>query len=134
MCNTVKCKICGKEENLHWIDQMNEELKRESLCFTCNHWRNQHQLDLEVRGEYGYAIVNGTHYVLGKHKPHTWPTGMGGSLYKIIFNDGTVKFNDNLWCQGVIPEGHWREVMPDNARFETPTPEERKTYFEQFNG
>lgn len=112
------CCICGKEENpTNWVQDCGEKLMKHKMCFECNHWRGQHEADLNERGKHNYAIVNGIHYVLA---PHTdgYFKGFGGHKFKFEFLDGTIKECDNVWCQGDIKEAHphWLEVMPDNAK------------------
>ena len=114
----LKCSICGKElDTDELIDKCSKELEHHKLCFICNFWRAQHEADINVRGEHGYAIVNGEHYVL---LPHTdgYFKGFGGRVFKFLFFDGTIVECDNVWYQGNINDAHphWREIMPDNAK------------------
>lgn len=37
-----------------------------------------------------------------------------------------------MWFQGKIPEGHWRELMPDNAKFLTKDMKATKEQFLRF--
>ena len=114
---SIKCKICGKHEApSRFFDGYATELRRHNMCHTCNHWRYNHELDLTERKEHGYAIIKGTHYVLAPHTDDYFK-GFSGRKFRIRFNDGYETTCDNLWCQGDIPEGHWRELMPDNAQF-----------------
>ena len=113
---TFICKICGVEENTdHWINR--KELEKHCMCQRCSHWREQHELDQTERGEHGYAIYNGTHYVLKPHTDAVAFKGFGGHNFKIKFNDGFETECDNMWCQGDIPDGHWRDLMPDNVAY-----------------
>lgn len=117
MKTTIKCKVCGSEEDLtHWSNA--KDLERNCLCQRCNYWYEQHDIDQNVRGKYGYAIIDGSHYVLCSPTNSRFK-GFGGHLFTIQFNDGHIAECNNLWCQGEIPEGHWRELMPDNAKFLT---------------
>ncbi len=116
--NEFTCCICGKKENPeHWCDDCAKSLVKHQMCFKCNHWRLQHEADIKERGEHGYAIVNGYHYVLAPHTDSFFK-GFGGCKFKFEFLDGTIKECDNVWCQGDIKEAHphWLEVMPDNAK------------------
>lgn len=107
------CKICGVEEDTErWIN--GKELEAHQMCITCNHWREQVELDKNERGEHGYAIFEGIHYVLSPHTDAQVFRGFGGRKFTMKFNDGHETVCDNVWCQGVIPEGYWREQMPDN--------------------
>lgn len=116
----IICKICGaEEESNRWIPKTKEEVEKEQMCFSCLHWARQHRLDLTERGEHGWAVINGVHYVLCPHTDLNWPRGMGGVKKRIRFFDGYETICDNLWCQGDIPSGHWRDLMPDNAKFVT---------------
>ena len=113
----ITCKICGKQEDIsHFYDDYAAELESHQMCHTCNHWRLQHELDQTDRGEHRYAIIGGTHYIL---EPHTddYFKGFSGHKFRIRFHDGFETTCDNLWCQGDIPAGHWRDIMPDNAQF-----------------
>ena len=112
------CCICGKQESpTHWVDECGNELMEHQMCFECNHWRKQHELDITERGEHGYAIVNGGHYVLEKSAPNNYFKGFGGHKFKFEFLDGTTVECDNVWFQGEVTKAHphWREVMKDNA-------------------
>lgn len=110
------CKICGKyEANDEWNEEYTQMLDNQQLCFTCNHWRQQHEWDKE-RGEHNWAVVDGHHYVLEEAAPEESPfKGFGGHMVTVKFNDGTVKKCNNLWHQGEITNPHWRALMPDNA-------------------
>ena len=111
----IKCRICGSEEDLSkWINA--DVLEHNRLCQHCNHWHEQREMDITVRGKHGYAIINGGHYVLCESTNSRFK-GFGGRLFRIQFNDGHIAECDNLWFQGYIPEGYWRELMPDNAIF-----------------
>lgn len=117
MKTTIKCKVCGSEEDLtHWSNA--KDLERNCLCQRCNYWYEQHDIDQNVRGKYGYAIIDGGHYVLCPPTNSCFK-GFGGHQFTIQFNDGHIAECNNLWSQGEIPEGHWRELMPDNAKFLT---------------
>jgi hypothetical protein len=112
------CKICGQyEENTDWIESCKAELEEHQMCFTCNHWRKQHDADLNERGEYDWAVVDGHHYVLALHKDSGF-RGFDGRIVTVKFKDGTVRKCDNLWHQGEITNPYWRELMPDNAEIE----------------
>ena len=112
------CKICGKlEVARRWIDSAANSMKEQQLCFHCHHWWEQHQLDLNERGDYRWAVVNGSHYVL-EEPTDSYFKGFGGADFVFLFNDGSVRHCNNVWYQGDITKAHphWREVMPDNAR------------------
>lgn len=113
------CCICGKEENsTNWVQDCGEKLMKHKMCFECNHWREQHELDITERGNYGYAIVDGGHYTLNPHTD-SYFKGFGGRKFKFEFLDGTIVECDNVWFQGDLnreAHSHWREVMPDNAK------------------
>ena len=116
----VKCKICGKEQDIDdFCDETQAELQKYQMCYLCNHWRMNHDLDMNKRGLHNWCVLNGKHYVIGKSDVPKTLKGMCGSKFKLIFNDGVVVETDNLWHQGNISEAHphWREVMPDNAVF-----------------
>ena len=116
----IICKYCGKEEDSErWIPNTKAAIEKEQCCITCYHWMEQHNLDKTERGEHGYAIVNGVHYVLCPHTDAEIFRGFGGRKFYFKFNDGYETMCDNVWCQGVIPDGHWRDLMPDNATMKT---------------
>ena len=112
----IICKYCGCEEDSErWIPEVKAKIEENEYCMRCYHWSEQMEMDKTERGEHGYAIIGGVHYVLC---PHTDTfKGFYGRKFNIKFNDGYETMCDNLWCQGEIPEGHWREQMPDNAIF-----------------
>ena len=112
------CCICGKEEDPNkWDKDCGETLVKVQMCFTCNHWRQQYQADLEERGKYNWAVVNGHHYTLAPHRD-MGPKGFSGRMVTVRFKDGTVKQCDNLWHQGEISNPYWRKLMPDNAEID----------------
>lgn len=112
----IICKYCGQiEDTDHWIPETKETLERDECCFTCHHWKLQNELDKTERGEHGYAIFNGTHYVLCPHTDAEIFRGFGGHKFTFKFNDGCEVICDNVWCQGEIPDGYWRDIMPDNV-------------------
>lgn len=115
----MKCKICGAEiDETRWIKDYADELVSRQLCFTCNHWHNQHEADMNDpdRKDHGFAIAKGVHYFLGPDTKSPFK-GFGGHKVTVVFHDGTVKECNNLWCQGTITDAHphWRDLMPDNA-------------------
>ena len=85
----IRCKICGKEEDTsRYIEKMANELQNNQMCFTCNHWREQHELDINIRGIYHYAIVKGEHYVLGPDIPgNSFMKGFAGRKFTFKFKD-----------------------------------------------
>ena len=114
----IVCKICGAEEDSsHFIPETKRSIEFNEMCFTCLHWAEQGLLDVSERGEHGWAVIGGNHYVLLPHTDVEVFRGYGGHKFKIRFFDGYETICDNLWCQGTIPEGHWRDLMPDNAEF-----------------
>lgn len=113
----IKCKICGSlEDPDHFIQEISDKLKHDQFCFSCFHWSEQLRLDKEERGDHGWAVIDGVHYVLLPHTDINWPRGMGGAKMRIKFLDGYETMCDNLWCQGNIPE-IWKSEFPDNATF-----------------
>ncbi len=64
-----------------------------------------------------YAIIDGTHYVIGdEDSKETYFRGFGGAKFHIKFNDGTEITTTNLWYQGV-PSEHFKDKFPNNAEF-----------------
>lgn len=105
-----ECKICHqKEETNNWTN--GKILKEHQLCLECNHWRENHEADVEP---YTYAIVDGGHYRLLPPTNFAFK-GFGGRMFTFKFKDGTIRNCNNVWFQGKIPEGYWRDLMPDNA-------------------
>lgn len=111
---TLKCKICGKEENpANWINE--GELVKHQMCFTCNFWREKLELNKE-RGEHKWAMINGAHYYLHPHVDSDFK-GFGGRKFRIRFNDGFEIECDNLWHQGEPEHPYWKDQFPNNAIF-----------------
>lgn len=116
----IICKICGaKEDTERWIPSVGKKIQSCGMCTNCLFWREQMTLDDTKRGLHGWAVINGTHYVLGEHTDAIAFKGYGGRKFHIRFKDGFETDCDNLWCQGDIPSDHWRDLMPDNAEFIT---------------
>lgn len=110
----IHCKICNKEEDPeNWIN--GDSMAEHQLCFSCEFWRTQHELDVNERGEHNWAVIDGCHYVIDPDTD-SYFQGFGGHEFHIQFNDGTIKVTKNLWHQGEIPE-EWKSVFPDNAKF-----------------
>ena len=114
----IICKICGaEEESEKWITHTKEKIEEKQMCFNCLHWLEQYYLDCTERGKHEWAIINGIHYVLRPHTDLNWPRGMGGVKKRIRFFDGYETICNNIWCQGEVPSGYWKVLMPDNAKF-----------------
>ena len=114
----IICKICGaEEESEKWIPYTKEKIEEKQMCFNCLHWEEQYCLDLTEREKHRYAIINGIHYVLRPYTDINWMRGMCGAKMRIKFFDGYKTICNNLWCQGEVPSGHWKVLMPDNAKF-----------------
>lgn len=114
----IICKICGTEEDTaRWIDSAANKMREHKMCQNCLHWYEQLQLDKTERGPHGYAIIKGKHYTL---LPATngYFKGFGGRKFIFkFFDDESIVECENVWYQGTVPEGYWKELMPDNACF-----------------
>ena len=110
-----KCKECGKREDGDWADSTAEKLEKYQLCFKCNFWRET----VVIKDSSNVVRIDGRHYIIGKEKEESSSAfkGFGGSKFVIVFNDGRRIKSTNLWHQGTIPE-HFKERLPDNAKFE----------------
>jgi hypothetical protein len=38
MKNPIQCKYCPCVEDLRWIEEMNDQLKKDQACFRCGFW------------------------------------------------------------------------------------------------
>lgn len=115
--NPTPCFECGTIFGANYCEPYKTILKRDSVCFDCNHWRDM----CKHSGSPRQAIVKGVHYLICEDEPGTpsrWK-GHGGAKFTIKFKDGRTETCCNLWCQGTIPE-HFKERLPDNAEFLTP--------------
>lgn len=113
----IKCRICGSVEDPdRYQSEVCKELHKNNVCMSCFHWSEQHRLDREVRGIHGWAVIEGTHYVISPDDSNAYFKGHGGTEFKIRFFDGTEIITHNLWCQGDIPES-WKDKFPNNATF-----------------
>lgn len=111
----IHCKICNKEEYPeNWTN--GDSMIEHQLCFDCEFWRMQHQLDVEQRGEHNWAVIDGHHYVIEPDNPNSYFQGFGGAEFQIQWDDSTIKTTKNLWHQGEIPE-KWKDTFPNNAKF-----------------
>jgi hypothetical protein len=111
----IKCRICGKTDNLDRWAQCNESkiMEKENVCFHCAFW-----LEKIATTNENTVVVNGTRYTIGKEDPNLLFKGFGGARFDIEFFDGRKVVSHNLWCQGNIPE-EFRSYpeLQDNARF-----------------
>lgn len=98
----MKCPVCNKE-------------LKSSRCFTCEYWEKFYK-DLKKDPE-RYIVIDGVGYTIGDEDSPSYFRGFGGDKFQIIRNNGEKIVSTNLWCSGDIPEGHWRELLPDTARF-----------------
>ena len=111
----ITCKICGTVEEKRFVEEVQRVMEKEELCFTCNFWREQMELDKKSPND--YVIVDNVHYRIGPEGYDGYFRGYSGRKFIIKFNDGRERVTTNLWCQGDIPDGYWRDLMPDNAIF-----------------
>lgn len=116
----ITCKICGKQEELRQYDDIYAGILNDAqMCHTCHHWHSQMKYDQEERGEHRWAIIDGQHFALLPSDSQSSFRGFNGREFRIRFNDGYETTCSNLWHQGDIPAGYWRNLMPDNAQFVT---------------
>ena len=102
----IICNICGREEDPErWIPETAQKIQNLGICFECLHWRTQTTLDDTERGLHGWAVINGTHYVLAPHTDVNWPRGMGGVKKKIRFFDGTKQSVITFGVKARFPQG-----------------------------
>ena len=111
----IKCRICGKTDNLdRWVE-CNETkiMENDNVCFHCAFW-----LDKIATTNENTVIVDGTRYTIGKEDQYLLFKGFGGREFNIVFFDGRKVVSHNLWCQGDKPE-RFRSYpeLQDNARF-----------------
>ena len=106
----VTCVECHKRCRVYAEPEVEERLVRESCCHSCDFWRQYEAM----KDDPMVVRVDGQHYYIGK--PFLWFKGFDGQRFVIEFLDGRRAISDCLWTQGVIPP-HFRERMPDNARF-----------------
>ncbi|MCR5158198.1 MAG: hypothetical protein K6D37_03635 [Prevotella sp.] len=82
----MKCKICGKEEDVsHWSNQ--SEMEKHQMCFSCNFWRDMLEQDAKC-DPHTVCMIDGTHYVIEPDEPNAAFQGFGGAEFQIEFNDG----------------------------------------------
>lgn len=110
------CKICGREEDSErWISDVKKQVEENQICTHCLHWKTQQTLDDTERGNHNFAIVGGVHYTLHPASSGYFK-GFGGRKFIFkFFDDESIVECENVWCQGTIPPGYWRDRMPDNA-------------------
>jgi len=121
--NTVKCKKCGEVDNLHYSKEVEEDLMRRELCFTCGFWD-----DIAQTKDYADSVrIDGTQYHIGReeYKYSNEFRGFGGRIFHIKFNDGREITTTNLWCNGTIPE-NFKDILQDNAIFMVSQPKPKE--------
>ena len=111
----MKCKVCGKEENISmFYPDTQKKLRQNGLCFSCQVW--QERLPLVNNPE--VAIIDGTFYTIGPEDDTPKQLrGFGGDKFVIRFKDGREITTTNLWCGGDIPSV-WQDKFPNNADFD----------------
>lgn len=102
------CSMC-RDEIDRW-DEKRECFKDHGLCFGCNFWRERVDQVEETT-----AIIDGYWYAPGNRTEGKF-RGMAGRRFDIEYFDGRKCTCYDLWSGGDIPE-HFREQLPDNARF-----------------
>ena len=114
MRETVTCKECGETEELCWVPRVNEKLKAESLCFTCDHWSHFVESD---PSDPNALVIKGRHFIVGDEEyGGTSLSGFAGQRFTIEKVSGERLVTTNLWTQGEIPE-RFRDRLLDNAKF-----------------
>jgi hypothetical protein len=108
-----RCRECGDPEPFEYDGDTARQLAERGLCFFCNlmvNWMAQ-------RGP-GSAVIDGHRYEIEPDRPKGARDfcGLGGAEFVIEFNDGRSVTTTNLWACGEVP-AHFRERVPDNARF-----------------
>lgn len=117
--NIIKCKICGKLEELHYFPEVEKDLIDRGLCFKCGFWDNL----IKTKDNPESVRINGTQYHIGREE-YNHPEefrGYGAEKFYIKFNDGRKVTTTNLWCNGIIPN-NFRSILTDNAIFEKDNP------------
>lgn len=111
----MKCKICGKEENISmFYPDTQKKLRKNEMCFSCQLWNER----LPLVGHPEVAIIDGTFYSIGPEDDTPKQCrGFGGDKFVIRFKDGREVTTTNLWCGGDIPQV-WQDKFPNNADFD----------------
>lgn len=124
------CKECGQRDVAKYCEPTRSDMVRRQLCFDCLFWAEQLE-EHYLKGE--SVVVDGCHYLVGEESANGWMCGFGGARFDIERFDGTRLTTTNLWHHGQIP-GHFRERMPDNARFLEQTEPAGGTYADPKQG
>src|ERR1043165_2063768 len=107
------CRFCGKQETNRYI--ADEEKILHKVCFGCMFW-----IQLLTKPHPNRIVtLHYEHYQAASWEIDTcgrseWK-GFGGASWKVTFLDDTVKFTNNLWSQGTIPE-LWRPRFTPNVK------------------
>lgn len=115
MTETVTCIECDTVEELRWVEDRNQELRRRQMCFIDTFWAEL----LEADKRHLFAVVTDdyVHYWIGDEdaSPKRGPgRGFDGRRFRVSFKDGRVLWTTNLWHQGTIPE-NWQDRYIPNA-------------------
>jgi len=109
----MNCKICNQVIGFHYFKDVNEQLRKEQLCFHCNFWNEK----VAIKDEPRVVRIDGVHYSIGVENENIRSfRGFGGRYFKIEFFDGRIVETTNLWCQGTISV-YFKHLLPDNAKF-----------------
>lgn len=105
---TLVCVLCRDEQELTFVDSVNEALESSGLCHRCFFWLRQSAV--------GGGVITDTydHYRIGPEPPEFGIRGFGGREFTVTFTDGRSEVTRNLWHQGVVPD-HLRVLFTPNA-------------------
>lgn len=119
----LDCGECGAPNNPDgYVAALAKHLREQNVCFGCDFWRKRVAEDAaDGRG----IVASGRHYQIGdesevegaRRRNGGWGLGCGGTEFTVEYlADGRRVVTHNLWVQGLVPP-HFRERLPDNARF-----------------
>lgn len=106
----MKCKHCGAEIELNYVDWVNDRLQARQECFICNHFTSAREEFPDTT-----LIICGEMFTVGEESTRSMSRGHAGNTFYFRFHDRSPIYKStNLWHRGTIPPT-LRPQMPDNA-------------------
>lgn len=110
------CVECGGVITLNYFPPTPDELVKQCVCFSCNHW-----LEIEREKDNPRRLfVKGVSYwrkdYRNIHDRDKHVLGFCGHEFKIKMNSGEEYMTNDLWCNGNIPK-RFLNRLPDNGVF-----------------
>ena len=110
MSQTVHCRECGRDRQLHLSAADTAKLVALQFCDDCYYWHSF----VILKDDPNMARIGGKHYFIGSETDSD--KGFSGATYQVRFIDGRKVTTTNLNYNGIVPDA-WKTRLPDTAEF-----------------